>query len=72
MVDVASRSMPSTDLRGPYQLGLDEVVRTKLLTMERCRKRTEADTRVLLTNILTLVVGEEHVSREATLGRVRI
>jgi hypothetical protein len=33
---------------------------------------TEADTRVLVTNILTLLVGEEHIGREATLGRVRI
>jgi hypothetical protein len=31
---------------------------------------TEADVRVLFTNILTLFVGKEHVSRKTTLGRV--
>lgn len=33
---------------------------------------TELDTRVLLTHILTLLVGEEHVRRETTLGCVRV
>jgi len=33
---------------------------------------TEADTGILLTDILTLLIGKEHVGREATLGRVRI
>jgi len=30
----------------------------------------KADTWVLLTNVLALLVGEEHVSRETTLGRI--
>ena len=34
--------------------------------------RTEADTWVLIANVLTLLVGKEHVSRETTLGRVGI
>jgi hypothetical protein len=33
---------------------------------------TEADTRVLVTNILTLLICEEHVGGQTTLGRVRI
>ena len=33
---------------------------------------TEADARVLFKNILTLVVGKEHVSRKTTLGRVGV
>ena len=33
---------------------------------------TEANTRVLVPNILTLLVGEEHVGGETTLGRVGI
>jgi hypothetical protein len=33
---------------------------------------TEADARVLITDVLTLLVGEEHVRREATLGRVGV
>jgi len=33
---------------------------------------TEADARVLFTNILTLVVGEEHVGRKTTLGCVGV
>ena len=33
---------------------------------------TKADAGVLFTNILTLVVGEEHVGRKTTLGRVRV
>lgn len=37
-----------------------------------CRVHTEADAGVLFTNILTLVVGEEHVGRKTTLGRVGV
>lgn len=33
---------------------------------------TEGNTRVLLANVLTLLVGEEHVGRETTLGRVGV
>jgi hypothetical protein len=33
---------------------------------------TEADTGVLITDILTLLVREEHVGRETTLGRVGV
>lgn len=33
---------------------------------------TELDTGVLLTDVLTLLVGEEHVGRETTLGCVRV
>jgi hypothetical protein len=33
---------------------------------------TEADARVLVTNVLTLLVGEEHVGRQTTLRRVGI
>jgi hypothetical protein len=33
---------------------------------------TEGDARVLFTNILTLIVGKEHVSRKTTLGRVGV
>lgn len=34
--------------------------------------RTERDTRVLLTDILTIVVGEEHVCGQTALGRIGI
>ena len=71
MVDVASRSMPSIDLQGPYQLGLDELVR-RFGRRGRSSVRTEADTRVFFTNVLTLVIGEEHVCRKTTLGRVGV
>jgi len=33
---------------------------------------TEADAWVLLTNVLTLLVGEEHVGRKTTLRRVGV
>lgn len=33
---------------------------------------TELDAGVLLTDVLTLLVGEEHVGRETTLGCVRV
>ncbi len=32
----------------------------------------ESHTRVLLTDVVTLLVGEEHVGGEATLGRVGV
>ena len=34
--------------------------------------RTEADAGVLLSHIVTLLVGEEHVGGQATLGRVGV
>jgi hypothetical protein len=34
--------------------------------------QTEGDSWILVTDVLTLLVGEEHVSREATLWRVRV
>lgn len=33
---------------------------------------TEADAGVLLTDVLALLVGEEHVGRETTLGSVGV
>lgn len=33
---------------------------------------TEGDAGVLLANLVTVFVGEEHVSRETTLGRVGV
>jgi hypothetical protein len=33
---------------------------------------TEGDARVLLTDVLALLIGEEHVGRETTLGSVRV
>jgi hypothetical protein len=33
---------------------------------------TKGDTRVLVTNVLTLLVGKEHVCRETTLWRVGV
>jgi hypothetical protein len=38
----------------------------------KCRVHTEGDAGVLFTNILTLVVGEEHVGRKTTFGRVGV
>ena len=32
--------------------------------------RTEADARILLSHIVTLLIRKEHVGRQATLGRV--
>jgi len=40
--------------------------------MEKERKHTELDTGVVLTNLLTLLVGEEHVRGKTTLGRVGV
>lgn len=34
--------------------------------------RTEADAGVLLSHIVTLLIREEHVGRQTTLGRVRV
>jgi len=36
------------------------------------RMRTEADAWVFLTDILTLLIGKEHVCREAALGSVGV
>ncbi len=33
---------------------------------------TEADSRVLLPHVVTLLIGEEHVGGQATLGRVGV
>jgi hypothetical protein len=38
----------------------------------RHRSLTEGDARVLDAHILTLLIGEEHVGRETTFGRVGI
>lgn len=34
--------------------------------------RTKANSRVLLPHVVALLVGEEHVGRKTTLGRVRV
>ena len=39
---------------------------------EKLADLTEGDARVLLANVLTLLVGEEHVGGETTLGGVRV
>lgn len=36
------------------------------------RKHTELDTRVVLTDLFTLLVGEKHVCGKTTLGRVGV
>lgn len=36
------------------------------------KKRTERDARGLLANLLPVVIGEEHVGRETTLGGVGV
>ena len=41
-------------------------------TDQRIEQRTEADAGILLTNILTLFIGEEHVGRETALRSVGI
>lgn len=33
---------------------------------------TEGDARVLLADLVTVVIGEEHVGRQATLGSVGV
>jgi len=74
MADAASRSRPSIAHPGPCRPDLNV---TKSISRIRGGRhavflRTEADARVLLTNVLALLIGEEHVGREATLGRVGI
>jgi hypothetical protein len=39
---------------------------------EKLADLTEGDATVLLANVLTLLVGEEHVGGETTLGGVRV
>ena len=34
--------------------------------------RTKADPRVLLSHVVTLLIGEEHIGRETTLGCIRV
>ena len=40
--------------------------------MNTDRSHTEADAGVLLSHIVTLLIGEEHVGGQATLGRVGV
>ena len=40
--------------------------------MNADRSHTEADAGVLLSHIVTLLIGEEHVGRQPTLGGVRV
>ena len=71
---VASHRVPSTDLQEPCRLDLHERVSAIIQVRQDVglRVRTKADSWVLIANILTLLVGEEHVCRETTLRRVGI
>lgn len=44
----------------------------KGIEMSKGRKLTELDAGVVLTDLVTLVVGEEHVCGKTTLGRVGV
>ncbi len=55
------RSMPSTCHRGLSRLGLIDYRSQTQSTRGGTVKYTEADTRVFLTDSITLVVGEEHI-----------
>jgi hypothetical protein len=47
-------------------------IRSSYIGMVSEAKLTELDTRVVLTDLVTLLVGEEHVGGQTTLGRVRV
>ena len=66
----ASHSGPSTSLREACRPRL-QMVRMGFGNGQR-RKLTELDAGVVLADLLTLLVGEEHVCRETTLGRVGV
>ncbi len=74
MVGAPSHPEPSIDLQEPCRLDLHKRVSMVIQIGSDVVSgvRTKADTRVLVTNVLTLLVGKEHISRETTLGRVGI
>ena len=65
--------MPSISHQGLCRPGLFRVTTVSIRLIDGILiKLTEADTRVFLSHVVTLLVGEEHISGQATLGRVRI
>lgn len=70
----ACRSAPSIAHQGSCRLGLKRSVSMTRRKLEPGlgRRLTERDAGVLVANILTLLVGEEHVGREATLWGIGI
>jgi len=68
-----TRKGPSTCRRASCRPGLYNGSETKLLgEKERSGKLTERDTGVLLADLVTVVVGEEHVRGQTTLGSVGV
>lgn len=72
-----TRKGPSTCRQASCRPGLYDGSETKLLgererERERSEKLTERDTRVLLADLVTVVVGEEHVRGQTTLGSVGV
>jgi hypothetical protein len=68
---VASRSAPSTCCQAPCRPRLGNV-RSGHMMMISEKRLTELDTGVVLADLVTLLVGKEHVGRETTLGRVGV
>ena len=74
MARVASCSVPSISHRGPCRLGLSAQARSVddvgLGWIETVH--TKGNSRVLLPHIVALLIGEEHVGRQTTLGRIGV
>lgn len=74
-VDAASRSRPSISPRGPCRPDLwtrRHVSARESSAAPGGTTLTKGDARVLFSDIFALLVGEEHVSRETTLRRIRV
>lgn len=68
----ASRLGPSISHQEPFRLGLEECQGKRSRDEEDRGGFTESDAWVFLSNIVTLLVCEEHVGRETTLGCVGV
>lgn len=52
--------------------GLDGIERREEFFSSRCLKHTERNTGVFLPDVFALLVGEEHVGGETTLGSIGV
>lgn len=70
MARAASRSGPSIGHQGLCQLDLQHSECWSFRV--GCIELTEADTGILLTDVIALVIGEEHVRGKTTLGSIGV